>query len=159
MAKFRNQIENRPKYGSIRSQDEYPLHEAAYYNDVEYAKYLLEEYGIDANSIGIAGDTPLHVAASRNCLEMAEFLLEHGANLNLINKSGLIPLRMAIRLEREYIKDLFLDWIIKDVNLCNVKKYERSKYSCANTLEWLSVFTELDELIGRKTMCKRRRIE
>ncbi|XP_072522853.1 poly [ADP-ribose] polymerase tankyrase-2-like isoform X2 [Salminus brasiliensis] len=39
--------------------------------------------------------TPLHLAAGYNGLEVAEYLLQHGAEVNLQDKGGLIPLHNA----------------------------------------------------------------
>jgi ankyrin repeat protein len=71
-----------------------PLHEAAYFGDVEDVKLLLER-GADPNAKDNYGRTPLHIAAQKGHAEIVRVLLEHGADPRIADNVGLIPLDYA----------------------------------------------------------------
>ena len=60
----------------------------------ETATALLET-GADANASNEAGDTALHMAARRRLDAVVQLLGDHGARLDMKNKSGQTPLSMA----------------------------------------------------------------
>jgi len=57
------------------------------------------ESGIDLNGVNGTGDTALHLAATTNqgSPSIIRFLAQHGANLNIKNRSGRTPLDAAMR--------------------------------------------------------------
>ncbi|PJD94031.1 MAG: hypothetical protein CK425_12140 [Parachlamydia sp.] len=78
-----------------------PLHHAAYYGDVEIAKILIP-LTPDINDNQTTGEmneqlTPLLVALKNKQSEVAKLLLEKGANPNLPDKDGNLPLHYAVK--------------------------------------------------------------
>ena len=71
-----------------------PLHEAAYWGNLDIAKLLLER-GADVNAKSSVGNTPLYWAASRNNLDIAKLLIENGADVNAKDLNGMTPLHWA----------------------------------------------------------------
>ncbi|HLI86284.1 MAG TPA: ankyrin repeat domain-containing protein [Bryobacteraceae bacterium] len=57
---------------------------------------LCVEKGADINAANDRGDTPMHAAAQRGADRIVEFLAEHGAKLDVKNKSGRTPLDLAL---------------------------------------------------------------
>lgn len=75
-----------------------PLHQAAAWNRVEMAEFLLKK-GANVNSrpAGTRGDTPLHVAVIGNrSYPIAKLLIDHGADLSARGSSGDTPLHAAM---------------------------------------------------------------
>ena len=68
-----------------------PLHHAAWSNQLEATKFLVE-HGADINARQGDGATPLLQAASRQNNAVAKYLLEHGANPNIAGNVGTTPL-------------------------------------------------------------------
>jgi ankyrin repeat protein len=64
-----------------------PLHIAAFLDDLESAKILLE-FGAIADSSNSQGSTPMHIAAKSGSLEIVKLLVQHGANPNIPNHWG-----------------------------------------------------------------------
>ncbi|XP_055301191.1 ankyrin repeat domain-containing protein 49 [Sitodiplosis mosellana] len=78
-----------------RDEDGYtPLHRAAYSNNVEIAKILIQ-YGADVNARTEFGWTPLHSAVKWSNAEAASFLLQHGADVNALSQGQQTPLHIA----------------------------------------------------------------
>jgi len=48
------------------------------------------------NAANDRGDTPMHAAAQRGADQMIQFLADHGARLDVKNKSGRTPLDLAL---------------------------------------------------------------
>ena len=63
------------------------LHYAAYMNDLERVKLLVEQ-GADVNAADHLMQTPLQFATDNNNFEMTTFLVEHGADVNAENNNG-----------------------------------------------------------------------
>ncbi len=57
---------------------------------------LCLEKGSDINAANDRGDTPMHAAAQRGADQIVQFLADHGARLDLKNKSGRTPLDLAL---------------------------------------------------------------
>jgi hypothetical protein len=53
------------------------------------------ELGGDVNAANKDGDTPLHGAAWRGANDIVQLLVDHGAKLDVKNKQGYTPLRIA----------------------------------------------------------------
>ena len=71
-----------------------PLHDAAYYGNVEIARMLIGAM-VDLNLQDRWGWTPLHRAAMFGKVEIARMLIDAGANVNVKNDRGATPLHMA----------------------------------------------------------------
>lgn len=71
-----------------------PLHRAAYSNNVDIAKILIQ-YGANVNSRTEYQWTPLHSAVKWSNAETAAFLLQHGADVNAISEGQQTPLHIA----------------------------------------------------------------
>lgn len=57
---------------------------------------LCVEKGADVNAANDRGDTPMHAAAQRGADGIVQFLADHGAKLDVKNKSGRTPLDLAL---------------------------------------------------------------
>jgi uncharacterized protein len=57
---------------------------------------LCVEKGADINAANDRGDTPMHAAAQRGADQIVQFLADHGAKLDVKNKSGRTPLDLAM---------------------------------------------------------------
>jgi ankyrin repeat protein len=62
---------------------------------VEAIRLCLEK-GADVNAANDRGDTAMHAAAQRGADRIVQFLAEHGARLDVKNKSGRTPLELAM---------------------------------------------------------------
>ena len=73
--------------------------------------FLLEKK-CDVNKINNIGNTALFYAVfkSRNKTEIIEKLLKNGADMNIVNKSGISPLSLANSMENEKVKEFFDGW-------------------------------------------------
>src|SRR5262245_31961594 len=71
------------------------LHWAAYRDDIEMARLLIQS-GADVKAKTRLGDmTPLHLAATNGSAAMIETLVKAGADVNLANGNGTTPLMLA----------------------------------------------------------------
>lgn len=72
----------------------------------EVGRYLLE-IGFDPNQrVGKVGGTLLHACAQQGDIGFAAILLEAGADPNLGNKYGKLPLEIAEQRRHQYLGDL-----------------------------------------------------
>ncbi|XP_046572152.1 ankyrin-1-like [Haliotis rubra] len=74
-----------------------PLHLAAQYNQLDIAKYLIEER-VNIGATDNESNTPLHVAASFEHADIIRLLMENGGKINVKNQKGQIPLHLAARM-------------------------------------------------------------
>jgi ankyrin repeat protein len=70
--------------------------EVGIYNGLDTIKYLIEEKGINIETIDKEGNTPLIDAVHGSCPNIFQYLLEKGANINYKNHLGFSPLCKAI---------------------------------------------------------------
>ena len=73
-----------------------PLHEAAQYEQVEVARYLLA-HGAEVQSKADHGFEPLHSAVVADSIEMVELLLENGADINALTTAAKNPLHFSVQ--------------------------------------------------------------
>lgn len=72
------------------------INEAVWEEDIDKVKEYLAEGGDVNAKRGQFGNTLLHTAANEGHLETVKLLIENGANVNLRNNSGFVPLSHAI---------------------------------------------------------------
>ncbi|XP_048549049.1 poly [ADP-ribose] polymerase tankyrase-1-like [Triticum urartu] len=71
------------------------LHFAANKGSLEICKFLLEDVGVDVNSVSSVGATPMFYAALKGNLQVARYLLDHGSDPAKPSERGLTPLHNA----------------------------------------------------------------
>lgn len=71
-----------------------PLHRAAYTNNVDIARILIQ-YGANVDARTEYEWTPLHSAVKWSNAECAAFLLQHGADVNALSQGKQTPLHIA----------------------------------------------------------------
>jgi uncharacterized protein len=62
---------------------------------LEAVKLLVEEQGLDVNFVADTGETAMHAAAYRGANSVVQYLFDHGAKLDVVDKSGRTPLAIA----------------------------------------------------------------
>jgi len=62
---------------------------------LEAVKLLVEEQGADVNFVADTGETAMHAAAYRGANSVVQYLFDKGAKLDVADKSGRTPLRVA----------------------------------------------------------------
>ena len=62
---------------------------------LEAVKLLVEEHGLDVNFVADTGETAMHAAAYRGANSVVQYLFDHGAKLDVPDKSGRTPLKIA----------------------------------------------------------------
>ncbi|VDN03065.1 unnamed protein product [Thelazia callipaeda] len=92
----------------VRGRFSTPLHLAAGYNNLEVARFLLEN-GAEVNLKDKGGLIPLHNASSFGHLEIAGLLIDCGADVNHPDKWGYTPLHEAALKGRTQICSLLLN--------------------------------------------------
>lgn len=96
---------------SVKCMDPYfnstLLHVACEEESLEMLKMILIKKTININALDWNGDTPLHIACSMGNLEIARLLLEHGAELEIKNLEGKIPLIEVLENDPTNITNFF----------------------------------------------------
>ena len=127
------------------SYREGPLHTAAYHGDLSAVKALVKQ-GAEVNEIGkISGNTPLHWAVNSgrvniasfnpatgipnfpkpdekrllNYIEIVRFLVQHGADVNIKDKSGETVLYQAVSEGKTAMAEILIEQGRADVNVKN----------------------------------------
>jgi len=62
---------------------------------LEAVKLLVEEQHLDVNFVADTGETAMHAAAYRGANSVVQYLFDHGAKLDVADKSGRTPLAIA----------------------------------------------------------------
>jgi ankyrin repeat protein len=62
---------------------------------LEAVKYLVEELGADVNFVADTGETAMHAAAYRGANSVVQYLFDKGARLDVVDKIGRTPLKVA----------------------------------------------------------------
>jgi len=62
---------------------------------LDAVKYLVEELGADVNFVADTGETALHAAAYRGANSVVQYLFDKGAKLDVVDKIGRTPLKVA----------------------------------------------------------------
>jgi len=108
-----------------------PLHWAAYFG-MENATYFLTSWGCDPNEKDLEfGCTPLHLAISSGNGKVVRRLLVKGADKNIKNNEGKLPIDIARENDYEGIVDLLKNrsWIVSYLNIKPELSRKRSKAS------------------------------
>lgn len=98
------------------------FHIACMFNNTEAVKFFLNN-GVSANeainmdSPSLPGYTPLHFAARYCCLETAQILLNYGADAQLKDAQGMIPLYLLIERNMQIIEHVDLEKAVLDSKL------------------------------------------
>eukprot|EP00026_Physarum_polycephalum_P004566 Phypoly_transcript_04588.p1 GENE.Phypoly_transcript_04588~~Phypoly_transcript_04588.p1 ORF type:complete len:601 (+),score=91.42 Phypoly_transcript_04588:309-2111(+) len=71
--------------------------------DLIKLKLLVEEEKFNVNDPDYDGRTPLHLAAEEGHLETVKYLVQRGANINVEDRWGTVPLRGAISFNRNEV--------------------------------------------------------
>jgi len=62
---------------------------------LEAVKLLVEEQHLDVNFVADTGETAMHAAAYRGANSVVQYLFDHGAKLDVADKVGRTPLKIA----------------------------------------------------------------
>lgn len=101
------------KYNDFEYADgdgETALFEALYQKDLQMARFLVEECGVDIEHREVQDRSPLYYACSVGQLESARYLISRGANVNALTAMGRTALtKAAWNGEHEMVKVLLED--------------------------------------------------
>jgi serine/threonine-protein phosphatase 6 regulatory ankyrin repeat subunit A/serine/threonine-protein phosphatase 6 regulatory ankyrin repeat subunit B len=101
-------IERKEKSAPLKKM--WPLHWAAYNNDLAMVEAALLEGWANVDETDDLGRTPLHCAAARNDLDVARLLLSNNASLEQTDKCGRTPLHLAAEKKKCMV---FLRWLVQ----------------------------------------------
>lgn len=103
------------------------------------AKNLINNDSKNINEADNQGFTALHFAVQNNDYEMVKYLIEKGANVNIQDKYGNIPLSRAIK---PYIDRRIIELLIKTNSDMNIKN--NSGISVSKLVETVANFEHKD---------------
>ncbi len=110
------------------------LHIATKAKEVECARVMLEDIGVNACSINKEGNTVLHVACREKCSSMVDLLLRHQSNIHHKNLAGFTPLNVASNKNDEasvrllYNAGALIDGLVPNFDLAmQTKQYSLAK--------------------------------
>jgi ankyrin repeat protein len=102
-------------------------------NDINIVKYLLPKVISDINMKNVRGDTAIMQAVKLKNYEIVKLLHENGADVNIQNNNGSIPLMIAIYEGNKNISDFLLDK--SDINIIDKKRNNIIAYAIKSKLE------------------------
>jgi hypothetical protein len=88
------ELHNRELWPHADHFDQTCLHQAAWKNNYEAVKLLLE-HGVDVNIKDASGTTPLFHAVAQSSVKIVELLIKHNADVNIITLNKTTPLMNA----------------------------------------------------------------
>ena len=97
----------RVNVNAINQDGNTPLHLTKDSEDIEIAKFLLEN-GAVLEATNTNEDTPLHLATMSNNFGIVRLLIENGGDVEATNKGGKTPLTLAIEMNYFEIFDLLV---------------------------------------------------
>ncbi|KAG9347939.1 hypothetical protein JZ751_003956, partial [Albula glossodonta] len=112
-------LSKHPEYLSIRDDSSAsPLHYAAAGGGAQVMRLIMNMAGPEElNATDDQGNTPLHWSVQRNHTESCMTLLDLGADPNILNRSIMSPLHLAISLHHNGLVDVLLSDVRTDANL------------------------------------------
>ncbi|XP_076837477.1 transient receptor potential cation channel subfamily A member 1a isoform X2 [Brachyhypopomus gauderio] len=112
-------LKNHPKeFGARDENGATPLHYSVSRGHVYAIKHIAQVVGLhELNATDEDGNTPLHWAVQRGQMEGCAVLLDLGADPNVLNKSVLSPLHLAVSLRQNDLVKRLLSHNRTDVNL------------------------------------------
>uniref|UniRef100_W5N5Y6 Ankyrin repeat and SOCS box containing 2a, tandem duplicate 1 n=1 Tax=Lepisosteus oculatus TaxID=7918 RepID=W5N5Y6_LEPOC len=119
-----------------------PLHDAAFYGQLECIKVLLKAYPGIIDQRTLAEQTALLLAASREHLESVQFLLENGAETDIANKSRDTPLYKACERQNVDIVNLLLKFGASVNHRCNQGWTVLHEAVCRNNLAIIDLLVQ-----------------
>jgi ankyrin repeat protein len=91
------------------------------YDDLDAVQEVfIKNPDLDINKQYEDGNTLLHWACQVDSLDIVKFLIKHGANINIKNDYGNIPIQEALESESEYTVKYFIK---KRFNLAEIKSF------------------------------------
>ncbi|CAF1375638.1 unnamed protein product [Adineta steineri] len=100
-----------------------PLHYAAFENDFECVRLLIEDYHADVNILDEAGYSPLHLAAKYGFIDIMHLLIDHGSLVNF-------RIAATNNSQTRSITVPYYDLMIEPLSLC----LENNHIECARLL-------------------------
>ena len=139
-----------------------PLHVACCVQSVDCCKLLLQKPEVDINAQDLIGRTPLHYAVinSASDTKIVELLLRHGAQLNILDKTGHSALHVAALYEQSECVEALI-WKGADINATTIKGVSTLNVILRKVPESFQIFRmKLDSSIRlRRPTCQNREFE
>ncbi len=113
----------------------YPLHIAAIWRREEVIKLLVEEYGVNVNSVDQKGDTPLicsvlYYDKSQISLPIVQYLIQKGSNKNATNSKGQTALDLAIKNDNYPVINYLKSLGVQQNTTFNYEKNNKKQKTC-----------------------------
>ena len=86
-----------------------PIHFAAFLNDVQHLR-LLHKYKANLDIKGKQQEAALHIAVTREACEFLKVFLQLGGNPDILNKDGVCPLHMGLKMKNIKIITLLVKY-------------------------------------------------
>jgi ankyrin repeat protein len=91
---------NQYKKLSLNNKNDYkPLHFACYFGDEKSVNQIVNQNKQEIDEVSKDGYTPLFIAVANNYYNIVKILINNGANKNIKNKEGKLPIDIA-KIER-----------------------------------------------------------
>ncbi|XP_066550307.1 ankyrin repeat and SOCS box protein 2 isoform X2 [Amia ocellicauda] len=129
-----------------------PIHEAAYYGQLECLKTLVKAYPDRIDQRTLAEQTPLMLATSKDDLDCVQFLLESGAEPDIANKSRDSPLYKACERQNVEIVRLLLRFGANVNHRCNQGWTPLHEAACRNNQEIIVMLIQAGAKISSTNM-------
>ena len=122
----------------------------------EYYKYIHDEIGVSVTTfVDTGGNSALHIAVSKNDQFFASRLLDAGVDPNIVNHSGVTPLKIAIRMQFFEMAELLFkhgavagdDNVIKDF-----KSLQKNTVHIDEDLEYIDQFRARKSAVTRNSL-------
>lgn len=98
------------------------LHVAIVYDQMEIAKYLLEDLWVNPDPLNYYGQTPLYLAVTNGYYDLTKLLLDNQADPNIGDDYGEVPLYIAQIYGYDDIAQLLKDYGAEEVQLSEIEE-------------------------------------
>nr|XP_055042092.1 ankyrin repeat and SOCS box protein 2 isoform X3 [Misgurnus anguillicaudatus] len=129
-----------------------PLHDAAYYGQVECIKILLKAQPGMVNQRTLKDQTALMLAVSRDHLACAEYLLEKGADPDIVNNDRETPLYKACEKENPAMVAMLLNHSASVNKSCIQGWTALHEAVCRNNVEICEMLVKAGAKVGKANM-------